>query len=97
MRPHLGGNMIENSIFSRILGRDADEGEDRTVSVEAIGTRRPKKRDESGLGDQRWDSAVKLVAETIDDLPSNFPRDSAVRIVKRTLAAAGIARTTAGR
>jgi hypothetical protein len=30
------------------------------------------------------------VVETIDDLPSNVPRDSAVRIVKRTLAAAGI-------
>jgi hypothetical protein len=30
------------------------------------------------------------VVETIDDLPSNFPRESAVRIVKRTLAAAGI-------
>ena len=82
--------MNENSIFLRILGRDADEGEGRTDSVEAIGMGRPKKRDESGLGDQRWDSAVKLVVETIDDLPSNFPRDSAVRIVKRTLAAAGI-------
>ena len=37
-----------------------------------------------------WDFVVKLVVETIDDLPSNVPRDSAVRIVKRTLAAAGI-------
>jgi hypothetical protein len=82
--------MNENSIFSRILGRDADGGDGSTDSVEAIGMRRSKKRDESGLGDQRWDSAVKLVVETIDDLPSNFPRDSAVRIVKRTLAAAGI-------
>jgi hypothetical protein len=82
--------MNNNSIFSRILGRDAGEGDGRTDSVETTGMSRPKKRDESGLGDQRWDSAVKLVVETIDDLPSNFPRHSAVRIVKRTLAAAGI-------
>ena len=82
--------MSEHSIFSRILGRDANEDESRTGSVEASEKRRPKKRGESELGEHPWNSAVKLVVETIDDLPSNFPRDSAVRIVKRTLAAAGI-------
>jgi len=82
--------MNENSIFSRILWRDADEGEGRIDSAQAFGMRRSKKRDESQLGEQPWDSAIALVVETIDDLPSNFPRDSAVRIVRRTLAAAGI-------
>jgi hypothetical protein len=82
--------MNENSIFSKILGRDANEDESRTDSVEASEMRRSKKRNESELGEHPWNSAVKLVVETIDDLPSNFPRESAVRIVKRTLAAAGI-------
>jgi hypothetical protein len=82
--------MNEDSFFSRILGRDVDEDEGRIDSAEAFGMRRSKKRNASELGEQPWDSAVELVVETIDDLPSNFPRDSAVRIVKRTLAAAGI-------
>jgi hypothetical protein len=82
--------MNGDSFFSRILGRDVDEDEGRIDSAEAFGMRRSKKRNASELGEQPWDSAVEIVVETIDDLPSNFPRDSAVRIVKRTLAAAGI-------
>jgi hypothetical protein len=82
--------MNGDSFFSRILGRDVDEDEGRIDSAEAFGTRRSKKRNASELGGQQWDSAVELVVETIDDLPSNFPRDSAIRIVRRTLAAAGI-------
>jgi hypothetical protein len=82
--------MNADSFFSRMLGRDVDEDEDRIDSAEAFGMRRSKKRNESELGEEPWDSAVELVVETIDDLPSNFPRDSAVRIAQRTLAAAGI-------
>jgi hypothetical protein len=82
--------MNGDSFFSRILGRDVDEDEGRIDAAEAFGTRRSKKRNASELGGQQWDSAVELVVETIDDLPSNFPRDSAIRIVRRTLAAAGI-------
>ena len=82
--------MNEDSFFARMLGRDADKDEGRIDSVEAFGMRRSKTRNESELGEQPWDSAVELVVETIDDLPSNFPRDSAIRIVKRTLSAAGI-------
>src|SRR4051794_31190178 len=82
--------MNADSFFSRMLGRDVDEDEDRIDSAEAFGMRRSKKRNEPEEGEQPRDSAVNLVIETIDDLPSNFPRDSAVRIAQRTLAAAGI-------
>ena len=82
--------MNADSFFSRMLGRDVDEDEDRIDSAEAFGMRRSKKRNESELGEEPRDSAVELVIETIDDLPSNFPRDSAVRIAQRTLDAAGI-------
>jgi hypothetical protein len=82
--------MNEHSFFSRILGRDTDEDEDRIDSAEAFETRRSEKRSKPEVGGRPWDFAVDLVVETIDDLPSNVPRDSAVRIVRRTLAAAGI-------
>jgi hypothetical protein len=79
-----------NSLLSKILGRDADEDETGIVSAEAFETVRSRKWSAPEVGGRQWDFAVKLVIETIDDLPSNFPRESAVRIVKRTLAAAGI-------
>jgi hypothetical protein len=79
-----------NSLLSRILGRDADEDQTSINSAEAFETGRFRKRSTPEVGGRPWDFAVELVVETIDDLPSNFPRDSAIRIVKRTLAAAGI-------
>jgi uncharacterized protein (TIGR02271 family) len=82
--------MNEYSLFSRMLGRDVDEDEGRIGSAEEFGIRRSTNRSVPEVGERQWDFTVALVIETIDDLPSNFPRDSAVRIVKRTLAAAGI-------
>ena len=80
-----------NSLLSRILGRDADEDQTSINSVEAFEAVRSRKRSTPEVvGGRKWDFAVELVVETIDDLPSNFPRDSAIRIVKRTLSAAGI-------
>jgi len=79
-----------NSLLSKILGRDADEDQTSIVSAEAFGISRSRKRSAPEVGGQPWDFAIKLVVETIDDLPSNFPQDIAVRIVQRTLAAAGI-------
>src|SRR5215207_2783319 len=79
-----------NSLLSRILGRDVDEDQTSITSTEAFETVRSRKRSTLELGGRPWDCAVELVVETIDDLPSNFPRDGAIRIVKRTLAAAGI-------
>jgi hypothetical protein len=82
--------MNGDSFFSRILGRDVFEDQGRTDSAEAFGMKRSRKTNESELGRQPWDCGVELAIEIIDDLPSNFPQDSAVRIVRRTLAAAGI-------
>jgi hypothetical protein len=82
--------MNEDSFLMRMLGRDTDEDETRIGLADAFGIRRPTNRSVSEVGERQWDFVVKLVVETIDDLPSNFPRDSAVRIVKRTLAAADI-------
>src|SRR5919107_3197432 len=85
-----GGHMNGDSFFSRILGRDVFEDQGRTDSAEAFGMKRSRKTNESELGRQPWDCGVELAIEIIDDLPSNFPQDSAVRIVRRTLSAAGI-------
>ena len=82
--------MNEDSFFSRILWRDTGEDQTSGDSAEAFETVRSRKRSAPEVGGQPWDFAVELVVETIDDLPSTFPRESAVRIVKRTLAAAGI-------
>jgi hypothetical protein len=82
--------MNEDSFFSRILGRDTDEDQTSVDSAEPLETGRSRKRSAPEVGGRQWDYAVELVVETIGDLPSNFPRESAVRIVKRTLAAAGI-------
>ena len=82
--------MNEDSFFSRILGRDANEDQTSVDSAEALETVRSRKRSAPEVGGRQWDFAVELVVETIDDLPPNFPQDSAIRIVKRTLAAAGI-------
>ena len=83
-------DMNGNSLLSKIFGEDAKEDRTSIVSAEAFGIRRSTTRSAPKVGGHAWDFAVKLVVETIDDLPSNVPRDSAVRIVKRTLAAAGI-------
>jgi hypothetical protein len=90
LRQHLRGEMSGNSFLSRILGRDTDEEEARIDWAETFGMRGARTRIEPEVEGQPWEMAVKLAVETIDDLPSNFPRDSAVRIVKRTLAAGGI-------
>ena len=85
--------MNEDSFFSRILWRDTGEDQTSGDSAEAFETVRSRKRSAPEVGGQPWDFAVELVVETIDDLPSNFPQESAIRIVQRTLAAAGISRS----
>jgi hypothetical protein len=86
----LRGEMSENSFLSRILGRDTNEEEARFDWAEAFGMRGARTRIESEAEGQPWELAVKLAVETINDLPSNFPRDSAISIVRRTLAAGSI-------
>ena len=82
--------MSGNSFLLKMLGRDADEDETRDHSAqEEIGTRRssPPGPEE---GRQLRGLTVERTAEIIDELPPGVPRESAVRIVRRTLAAAGI-------
>ena len=84
--------MSERGFFSRILGGGADEDETRIFSTEEAGTRRPGRRaeepDEEAQRPQGF--TVERAAEVIDDLPPDVPRDSALRIVRGTLTAAGI-------
>ena len=81
--------MSRNSFLSRIFGRGTNEDETRTRSAEEIGTRRSR-RGEPEEERQRRGFTVERAAEMIDGLPSDVPRESAVRIVRGTLAVAGI-------
>ena len=79
--------MSRKSFFSRVFGRGADEDETRTYSAEEIETREPEKLEEEQLPQG---FTVERAGEIIDYLPPDVPRESAVRIVRGTLAAAGI-------
>lgn len=84
--------MSERGFFSRILGGGADEDETRVFSAEEIGTRRPRRREEEPDEEEQRPQGftVERAAEVIDDLPQDVPRESALRIVRGTLTAAGI-------
>ncbi len=83
--------MSERGFFSRILGGDANEDDTRVFSAEEVGTRRSGGREEPDEVEQRPQGfTVERAAEVIDDLPPDVPRESAVRIVRGTLTAAGI-------
>src|SRR4051812_27111726 len=76
-----------------VLGGHADGEETTNTSTEEIGMRRFSRRTTSGksqIGQQPRDLTVERAAEMIDGLPSDVPRESALRIVRGTLAAAGI-------
>ncbi len=83
--------MSERGFFSRILGGDTNEDETRVFSAEEVGTRRSEDRGEPDEEEQRPQGfTVERAAEVIDDLPPDVPRESALRIVRGTLTAAGI-------
>ncbi len=81
--------MSEKSFFSRILRGGADEDETRIYSSDEIGVRRSR-RGEPEEGWQPRGFTVERAAEVIDDLPPDVPRESALRIVRGTLKAAGV-------
>jgi hypothetical protein len=87
--------MSADGFFSRILGRDADEYDSGTYySSEELETGRSR-RSSGVLDDEELPPAprnflVESVAETIAELPAGVPQESAVLIVRRTLAAAGV-------
>jgi hypothetical protein len=74
-------------MLMKILGRD---GDDTTIhSAEEIEARRSRRR-EREEGQQPRGFTIESAAEMIDNMPPNVPRESAVRIVRGALAAAGI-------
>ena len=90
--------MSADGFFSRILGRDIDEYDSEAYySSEEVETGRPRRSSSSrGVADEEEllppprDFLVESVAETIAELPAGVPQESAVLIVRRTLAAAGV-------
>jgi hypothetical protein len=90
--------MSADGFFSRILGRDIDEYDSGAYySSEEVETGRPRRSSSSrGVADEEEllppprDFLVESVAETIAELPAGVPQESAVHIVRRTLAAAGV-------
>src|SRR5215210_3971207 len=84
--------MSERGFFSRILGGGADEDETRIFSAEETGTGRSSRRGRTEPEEEQRPRGftVERAAEVIDDLPSDVPRESAVRIVRGTLTATGI-------
>ena len=72
------------------MGIDAKEEEEtRTYSAEEIGTVKPTSGNPR-KGPQPRDLTVERVAQMIAELPSDVPRESALRIVRGTLSALGI-------
>lgn len=78
--------------FSRLFGGgDNDEGNTRIYSAEELGA--DDRRDEPPpreIEQHPYGFTVERAAEIIDDLPSDVSPESAVRIVRGTLTAAGI-------
>ena len=91
-------SMSADGFFSRVLGRDTDEcdsgGYYQSEEVETGRSRRRGSRrgvaDEEELLPPPRDFLVESVAEIIAELPAGVPQESAVLIVRRTLAAAGV-------
>src|SRR5215210_411681 len=95
--------MSADGFLSRMLGRDTDDEYDSgsyysSDEVETRRSRRSRRSNSSrGVADEEellppppQDFITERVAETIADLPEGVPQESAVLIVRRTLAAAGV-------
>src|SRR5215204_1445059 len=88
--------MSAEGFLSRILGWDTDEYDSEAYySGEEVETKRSRRSRSRGVDDEEEllpppDFIVERVAETIADLPEGVPQESAVLIVRRTLAAAGV-------
>ena len=89
--------MSAEGFLSRMLGRDTDDEYDDSgayYSSEEVETRRSRRSSSRGVLDEEEppprDFITERIAETIADLPEGVPQESAVLIVRRTLAAAGV-------
>jgi hypothetical protein len=76
--------MSERGFLARILGGGASEDETGIFSPEELRRRREPEEE------QRGGFTAERAAEIIDDLPPDVPRESALRIVRGTLTAAGV-------
>ncbi len=90
--------MSADGFFSRVLGRDTNEYDPGSYyQSEEVETGRSRRSGSSrGVADEEEllppprDFLVESVAEIIAELPAGVPQESAVLIVRRTLAAAGV-------
>ena len=89
--------MSAEGFLSRMLGRDTDDEYDDSgayYSSEEVETRRSRRSSSREVLDEEEppprDFITERIAETIADLPEGVPQESAVLIVRRTLAAAGV-------
>ncbi len=84
--------MSGRGFFSRMIGGEGGEDETRIYSADELGA--SKKSPESQEFEEEHQQAhgftAERAAEIIDDLPPEVPRESALRIVRGTLEAAGV-------
>ncbi len=80
--------MSKGGFFSRILGGGANEDETRIFSPEALRRKEPGREEPEEERSRGF--TVERAAEIIDDLPLDVSRESALRIVRGTLTAAGV-------
>ena len=84
--------MSANGFFSRLLGGQMmeDGSEGYYSGEEEVEPRGSRRKGEPEEGHRPLGHTIERVAETIAELPSAVPRESAVLIVRRTLEAAGV-------
>jgi hypothetical protein len=90
--------MSAEGFLSRMLGRDTDDEYDDSgayySSEEEVESRRSRRSSSRGVLNEEEppprEFIVERIAETIAELPEGVPQESAVLIVRRTLAAAGV-------
>ena len=82
--------MSGNNFLSRLFWGGMEEEETRIYSAEEIGMSRSSRRGEPEEEHQLGGFTIERAAEMIDNLPSDVSRESAVRIVRGTLAATGV-------
>ncbi len=83
--------MSGRGFFSRMMGGEGGEDETMIYSAEELGaSRRSSEWQEPKEEQHAHGFTAERAAEIIDDLPPEVPRESAVRIVRGTLEAAGV-------
>ena len=83
--------MAGRGFYDSPMGGEGGQDQARVYSSEALGARRTGGERQEPEEEQHPDGVTaERAAEIIDDLPPEVPRESAVRIVRGTLEAAGV-------